>query len=667
MSIAAMSKIRILAPKRLQNDLLTLLQELEVIEVTDLYEDNLTLDPKLAADIDKRISQVEEDLKLVQTSIRILQESFRPKRSIIDQFASTRIPVAESTFTQVNQDPVPLLSLSEEVQDLEKRWAELGKIENQVRQELATLEPWLDLDLPLDQLTPTATCLPKLGMVSNRVYRNLVEELSVSDIPVYIEVINQGPSETYLFFLYNTNQGQEVAAVLAQYGFVEVRLPQDSGAVSDVYNGLLTNLEEIKEQAQQIQKELAQLNEQAILLYSLSDILANEKKKTEVCHRFGDTGYVLVLTGWCQYKDVARLTKAVHSLDSAIVVEEIEPEAGEEPPVALANRRLVEPFEVITVTAGVPKWGTPDPTPSLAPFFFIFFGMALGDAGYGIVLSLLALWLMKRTNAVGMGKQFLQVLAVCGLSTFIFGALTGSWFGDLLGLPPIWFNPVEDPLKMLILALALGLVHLFTGLGVAFAHNIRQGKIWDALFDQALWWLFIGGLALLLVAPSVNITIFGVGLAVIAKYLALGGAIGLVLTQGRQEKSVVKKLFKGLTSLMGVSNYLSDVLSYSRLLALGLATGVIGIVINDVSGRVSGIPLLGFLVVLVVLVIGHLFNLLINVVSAYVHTSRLQYVEFFGKCFEGGGKMFEPFAQRTKLVQVLADEEIQVDKTKGGA
>ena len=239
------------------------------------------------------------------------------------------------------------------------------------------------------------------------------------------------------------------------------------------------------------------------------------------------------------------------------------------------------------------------------------------------------------------------------MSTCIWwGILFGSWFGnvgELLGIPPVLLSPLDQPIEMLILCFALGIVHLFAGMAVKGYMNIKEGNVWAAVFDQGFWYIFLIGLILMLVGK-------GEQPGQVGKYMAIAGAIGLILTQGRQEKNIFKKFFKGVLSLYDVTGFLSDVLSYSRLFALGLTTGIIGTVVNEI-GLMFGKSVIGWILAAVVLAIGHVFNILINSIGAYVHASRLQYIEFFGKFFEGGGHAFNPLSIKTKYTQVY-DEEV---------
>jgi V/A-type H+-transporting ATPase subunit I len=252
-----------------------------------------------------------------------------------------------------------------------------------------------------------------------------------------------------------------------------------------------------------------------------------------------------------------------------------------------------------------------------------------------------------------MGRQLIALLGVCGVATFLVGALTGSWFGDLFGFKALWFDPTKEPLKMLAVSIVLGVIHIFWGIGIKLADNVRRGKIWDALFDQALWLILLSGLAMWLVSGSLkSATVLSVG-----KGLAAVGAVGIVLFAGRSNKNIFARLGSGLYSLYGVSAYMSDVLSYARLLALGLSGSVVAVVFNLLAKMTLSVPVVGVVFMITILAAGHLFNLVISIISSFVHSSRLQYVEFYGKFYEGGGKRFIPLGVNSKYTQVNRTEE----------
>ncbi len=247
----------------------------------------------------------------------------------------------------------------------------------------------------------------------------------------------------------------------------------------------------------------------------------------------------------------------------------------------------------------------------------------------------------RKLKLAGMGKQLVNLLFWGGVSSIIFGVLMGGWFGDLIPIKPLWFNPLSDPMRMLIFSFTVGIIQIYFGMAIQAYRSIKDGKPWDALFDQGGWYLFLTGLVLMIIP----------GGGQIGKWAAIGGALVLILTQGRSQKNPIRKLLSGLLSLYNVTGFLSDVLSYSRLLALGLATGVIASAVNTMGGLLAN-SIIGILMMVILLAGGHMFNLIISTLSSYVHTSRLQYIEFFSKFFEGGGKAFQPFQIKTKFVDV---------------
>lgn len=332
-----------------------------------------------------------------------------------------------------------------------------------------------------------------------------------------------------------------------------------------------------------------------------------------------------------------------------------EPAEIEEPPVVLKNAKLIQPFSTITEMYGLPAYRSLiDSNPIVAVSYFIFFGIMLSDALCGLVVSAVTFIILKKKKPAGMMKQFLTLFFFCGLSSLVWGALFGSWFGNapsivamMLGkelvVPPVWFDPLAEPMKILVLSVVLGVVHLMLGMGCSAARQIKQGNIKEAIFDTGFWYMIlIGGLGLFTGAK-----IFAV--------IALLGAVGVLLTAGREKKNIFSKLTSGLGALYGVTGYVSDILSYTRLMALGLCTGVIAMVMNTL-GSLAGNSFIGWILFLIVFAVGHTFNVAVSTLGAFVHSMRLEFVEFFGKFYESGGRPFKPLFNQTKYTEVIKEE-----------
>ena len=278
----------------------------------------------------------------------------------------------------------------------------------------------------------------------------------------------------------------------------------------------------------------------------------------------------------------------------------------------------------------------------------------MADVGYGILISLGGYLLLKKARPQGAIRQMARIAVQCGVSTIFWGIMFGSYFGNLitaftgsmLGHPitinPVLFDPLTNPMPLFILSLVFGVIQIFLGLGINGYMLIKQGDVKGAIFDVGFWFLLLGGLVVCILNVQVGLSISALGV------------LGVLLFAGREHKSPIRRLVGGLGSLYSVTGYLSDVLSYSRLLALSLATAVIAQVMNTM-GTLGGNTVLGWILFISLFIVGHLFNLAINILGTFVHTSRLQYIEFFGKFFQSGGRKFSPLYNKTKYVEVIKE------------
>ena len=357
-----------------------------------------------------------------------------------------------------------------------------------------------------------------------------------------------------------------------------------------------------------------------------------------------------------------RRVLAPHEKD--LDLQRVEPQEDEIPPTLLENPRWASAYEPLTVMYGTPTYGGVDPTALMAPFFFLFFGMCFGDAGYGLILSALFLYFLVRHRLTGNARKFFIVLAGGSLSTVLVGALTGSWLGNTVDAFPFLrflkpakdavqiLDPMNDPMTFLSISLALGFFQLLFGLGIALLDCLKRKDYMGAFADKGGWIVFLVGLVLFGLGASGKLS---PSVLTAGKALSLAGALVLVATQGRGKPSLFGKLLSGLLSLYNVTAYLGDTLSYSRLLALGLSSAAIGMIVNLLCTLVVGVPYVGIPLAVLIFVGGHVFSIAVNILGAFIHSLRLQYVEFFSKFYEANGRPFAPFRCDTQFVRLSED------------
>ncbi|NLC11709.1 MAG: V-type ATP synthase subunit I, partial [Firmicutes bacterium] len=589
----------------------------------------------------EEVSRLESQLSEVRYCLDFFQRFFPERKSFVEEFIGSKANLTPEEYAGYIFSGEKVKDVYQACRKIDEEFAGLRNKETQCHNLLSALAPWKNLSLPLEEIKNTKRLRMQLQAIPADELQALQEALAEKAYGHYLEIVSASRDTAYTFFIYFEEEAAQVQDLLKKAGATEVRFPDLRGTVAQNMEKLNHEIREIDRQRESLKQKVKDLLDNRLQLMAYHDYLENERAQKEAIGKLARTESTFLLEGWVPAPLAADLKKTLAEKTETALLIVRDPEPDENVPVLLQNGKLADSCEVVTRMFSTPRYHEADPTPVLAPFFFVFFGICLSDAGYGIILAILAYLATRKMKLGGMGKQLVKLLFIGGIATLVAGALMGSWFGDLFNIKPLWFNPLDDPMRMLIVSCILGGIHIFTGMGVRAYQSIKRGKILDAVFDQGLWYIFLIGLVLLFL-PQWGST---------GKWMAIVGAVGLILTQGRHQKGIFKKLSSGLVSLYDVASYLSDVLSYSRLLALGLATGVIASAINTMAGLV-GKGVIGTIVMVIILVGGHTFNLVINTLGSYVHTSRLQYIEFFGKFFEGGGRPFRPFCKTTKFVEI---------------
>ena len=650
MAIAKMNKAYLLGHQEEKDKALSILQQSAMVEIEEIQTGDAavgTWAELLDTDQEQETLQgLEARLTEVRFALDFLGRHYPPKKSFLDalgsekkdfspeEFAASAVvwsKVADDVYATLKQADEKMMSLRNEGTQL---------------QNLKTiLSPWEMLTAPLEELRSTELVCMEIITLPLVELASLRDDLLAVAGEIYLSEVSIDRNEAYLFLAYPLSRTAELQKVFKQFNLSRQAFPALSGTVAENLVRIEAELTMLDRKREEVIAGAENQVEFRQTLEFYHDYLAMERDKKETVGSLARTADSFAMEGWMKEKDIPLLEKKLATACPTVTLLSRQPEMEELPPVVLENTPSIAPFEFITTLYGTPHPRGIDPTFALTPFFVVFFGLCLSDAGYGLIVTALAALVLWKVNLSKMADKAFRVLFACGISTIVFGALIGGWFGGLVPIQPFFFNALEDPMRMLVWSLAIGIFQVFVGMGIQFYRNIRAGKILDAFSDQLCWVLLITGLLLFAgLSP---------GLQMAGRNLALLSAAGLILTRGRAQKNIAMKFLAGLFSLYNITGFLGDILSYSRLLALGLATSVIAMAINMIAGMVGeAMPIIGPIIMVVILVGGHIFNLVINILGSYVHSSRLQYLEFFNRFFESGGQPFKPFQLETKHLEV---------------
>ena len=637
MAIVKMKKATMIALQSEKNEILNGLQRFGYLQVVNLEERMEQGFEELQPDSDNEaVGRLEAKLSQVKYSLDFLGKFNTAKKPLFAQ----KVQVDETKRKEYLDNEEKLNEIYENCRSIDSRFTEIKSSETKLNNAIAQLTPWLTLKEKLEEIGTTHNTNSILGFIASKYEEELSAAVKDEDLTAYLEKVGVEKENSYFMVIYHQTCEERISQLLKQVGWTKVTFSEYSGTPEENINRIkveISNLENVK-------KELAKKAEAMVpesgFLEILYDLLSIEKDRRSVVKDFIKTDKTFMLQGWIPEKFADNMTKLMDDITDKYTISFEDPSEEDEIPVLLDNPKPVKPYEMITDLYSVPNAKGIDPNIFMAPFFVVFFGMMVTDAVYGIFMSALTGYVLYKYKPQGGMKSMMWIMFFGGISTFFWGGIFGGWLGDLIKVKPWWFNPLDEPLKMLIFCLILGVIHLYTGYILQAYQNIKAGNIMDAIYDQVLWLMLLTGLMFLALPP----------LAVIGKYMAIIGALGTVIFAARSEKNIFKRLISGVLALYNVSGFLGDVLSYSRLFALCLATGVIAQVFNAM-GLMMGGSIVGKVIMVAFLAFAHVFNTALGILGAYVHTSRLQYVEFFGKFYEGEGKPFNPLRIRTKYIQ----------------
>jgi V/A-type H+-transporting ATPase subunit I len=628
--IVSMKKAKIVALKEEKEKLLSELQKSGLVMLIPTETETVLID----------VSENDDVIERTEKSLSFLEKYQEKKDSII-----AKTEVEYDDFFIYDQKKMDLLL---KLEDLEKEIA-LKKEENEdLLEEIEFYKPWLKLDQKLEDLTSSRYADLFVGYVNSKDEEQFLESLDALGCDYKLYGLDKD-KRAIIFASYYQDK-EKIDLLNKEYQFNELKF-EDDGLVKDIVKGkekaIISNNLFIDEAS----KKLAKLTEDKEKLYILSDQAATDKElKLAPVQNTLETVY---LEGWVRSDKEDALKEVLEKAVSCYDLVLLDPEEGEDPPTYNKNNKFVTPFQSVTNMFEVPNYREVDPNPMMSVWFWFIFGMMMGDVGYGVVMLIGGILFLKIYKPKGMLKQIGKIITYSSVTTILFGALYGSYFGFEL-FKPLFVNPVEDPLTVLIFSFGIGLLHIVSGLVVKMYASFKAKDYSQAILDDFSWIVLLLGLGVLLAGilyvPSL-VKIGGIMMAASAGIIIVFG--------GRRKKGFIRKLTGGFTSLYGLVNHMSDVLSYSRLLALGLSTAIIGMVMNMLAGMVQG-SVIGIIISVFIYIVGHIFNIGMGLLSAYVHDSRLQYIEFFGKFYEGGGYEFKPLSVKLKHVDAIKYKEEKI-------
>ena len=667
MAVLQMQKISIYALKKDRKAILEYLQRRGVVEITDPETESGVF---AQADTQQQRSLLEKNITAAGQAMEVLSGYAKGKKGLLSSFEGRReltadqYEAAAARIPETRETAERILSLSREI--AEGR-AEIQRLQTQID----ALSPWLSLDIPM-QFKGTKRTRVFVGTLPEertleQVLTGLAEEApKVSGI--HAEILSTSADQTCLFVICGRKDAFAMEAALRGIGFSYPASPSDKPP-KEQCEGLRARIAQAQDRIRRAEEEIRSFADKREDLEFLSDYESMRLEKYQVLGRLRQSRHTFIVEGYVPQREAAALERQLSDRYDAAV--EIEPLSDQDdPPVLLENNAFAAPVEPVLESYSMPARGEVDPCTVMAVFYYVLFGLMLSDAAYGLIMVVgCGALLAKFRNMESGMKKTLQMFLYCGISTMFWGVMFGSYFGDVVDvvastffgkdvtIPPVWFIPVDEPMRLLVFSFLLGIIHLFAGLAMKLYQLCKAKQYKDALYDVIFWYLLVGGGIIYLLTMDMVVNMLGLGFQLpaavgnVAAVFAAIGAVGIVFTAGRESRSPFKRLLKGLYGLYNISGYLSDIRSYSRLLALGLATGVIASVFNQM-GSMAGGGVAGAIVFILVFLIGHTLNIGINVLGAYVHTNRLQYVEFFGKFFEGGGRKFNPFSAKTKYYKI---------------
>lgn len=634
-----MKHLRLLGMESEREALLKAMQDMECVEISSIDGSEEALKSGFAKPDDKALMSAQEASRAYRTALASLDRFAPEKKGMFRK----RQGVSRAAFFSAESEE----NARTAAETINKDTRRLGEIESErTKNEAlrATLAPWLTVDAPLGGADGALAVF--FGTAGLNVTDDALKALADSlDGLLTWQQASSDRSLRYLLVMCHKSVRERALSALRDLGFSTVSFRGMTGTAKENDKALAENLAALKKERQEIEQRIAGLGGKREALLEASDRAAIALRREEAKSRLVGTDKVFLLEGWLPADRCAEIEKTLKPFTCAIETREPTEDEYPQVPVQLKNNKLTRPLNMVTEMYSLPAYGTLDPNPLMAPFFILFYGIMMADMGYGLLMMIASVIISKKYRPKGTSGELFSLLGLCGISTFIMGALTGGFFGDFLtqlvaivspgtvfALPKL-FDPLDDLTMILIGSMALGMVQIVTGMAISLIEKCKRKKFLDAFFEEITWWIVFIGIALLALGKGAAVLYVGCAL------VPLGPIV-----QG--------KGWGKLTGVFGslynhVTGYFGDILSYTRLMALMLAGSVIAQVFNMLAAMPGNV-----IAFIIISMLGNAMNFGLNLLGCYVHDLRLQCLEFFNKFYVDGGKPFRPMTLDTEYVDL---------------
>jgi len=655
MAIVKMSKFDLVVFAEQRAKVLKKLQKFKEVSFVDieLHDENGELSKDAVEGVTKyvnneELTHIDERLYQLSNAISLIKKYDERKTRLRDVIHGNENYTFDELAKKVLSYDWKKVSL-----ELNKIGTQYSQIKSEISKKYMRydeIDLWERLDVNPKELKNLKKVNTFLGTVPIKLKGTFIDGISKLD-KTYYEELKIVKDEVYYLVISSIDESEKkkLAEVFRNSSFTVENLDIDA-VPQDYKNGLQKEISELKKEKRRLKAQIKTYSEDLTDLQAVYEYMQNKKLRIVESEKLAQTENTILIKGWIPTEKVSEFEKVIkdEAGDNYYLTFTDADRDDATVPIKLKNGKVASTFENLTGMYAYPRYNEVDPTPLFTPFYILFFGMMGADVGYGLVLLLATMFVLKVVNLSSQMRKSIKFFFYLSFSVIFWGLLYGSYFGATI--PGMWrlVDPASQYNDLLIGSILFGVVHIFVGLAIKAYMLIRDGKSLEAVYDVLFWYMALIGGMLFLIFKLMNLSAV---VANVSMWVMIAGMAGIVLTGGREAKGVGAKLGGGLYSLYGISSYVGDFVSYSRLMALGLSGGFIASAINMIAGMISG-SWVGMIFIPVILIAGHLFNMFLSFLGAYVHTSRLMYVEYFGKFYEGGGKPFKDFRTENKYINL---------------